>query len=74
MERNVNIPSESGEQVATYLTIRVLDDSTYGISASEVDDGLDSIGVSLNTGGTAEVRTISRVIDDANGLLRLLIR
>lgn len=74
VERGVEVPSESGDQVAQALVIRVLDDSTLGISALELNDGRDEVSVSLKVGGPATRRIISRRIDDANGMIRFLVR
>lgn len=74
VERDVEVPSESGDQVAQALVIRVLDSSTAGISALTIDDGLDDVSVPLKAGGTAVRRRISRKIDDANGVVRFLVR
>jgi hypothetical protein len=73
VERNVEVPSGNGD-VAQALIIRVLDSLTEGIAASEIDDGQDDISVPLKAGGTAERRRISRFIDDANGVVRFMVR
>jgi hypothetical protein len=74
VERDVNVPSETGDQVAQALVIRVLDNCTTGISALEINDGKDAVSVPLKTGGTPTRRVIARKIDDANGMVRFLVR
>lgn len=74
VERNVEVPPELGEQTAQALMIRVRDDSTYGISATEIDDGRDEVSVALDTGGTAERRQITSTVDDSNGMVRFMVR
>ena len=73
VERNVEVPNGNCD-VAQALIIRVLDSLTEGIAASEIDDGQDDISVPLKAGGTAERRRISRFIDDANGVVRFMVR
>jgi len=74
VERNVEVPSESGDQVALAIVIRVLDSSTEGISATEIDDGKNEISVPLKEGATASRRFIGRRINDANGVVRFVVR
>jgi hypothetical protein len=74
VERNVEIPSETGGQVAQALIVRVLDDCTSGIGANEINDGKDTVSIALSAGGTPERRYIARAIDDANGMVRFLVR
>ena len=74
VERDVDVPSESGDQVSQALIIRVLDSATIGISSIEINDGRDEVSVSLKVGGPATRRVISRRIDDANGMLRFMVR
>lgn len=73
VERNVAAPAET-EQAGPSLVVTVLDNSTTGISATEIDDGGDEVSVALVAGGTAERRQITRVIDDSNGLVRFQVR
>lgn len=74
VERDVDVPSESGEQVAQAMIIRVLDDCVLGISSTEINDGKDDVSVPLKVGGPATRRRISRRIDDANGMVRFMVR
>lgn len=71
--RGVEVVSETG-QVAYAIVVRVLDDATLGISATEIDDGRDVVLVALNTGGTPERRQITRTKDDSNGMVRFMVR
>ena len=74
VERGVSVPSETGDGVAMAIVVRVVDDSTEGISATEIDDGRDEVSIATITGGTAERRQITRVEADANGLVRFMVR
>lgn len=75
VERGIfEVPQETGEQVTASLSIRVYNDSTTGISATEIDTGLDEIGAALRDGAAESRRRIVRVISDANGMLRLLVQ
>lgn len=74
VERDVAVPSETGDQVAMAFVVRVLDSVTLGISATEIDDAKDEISLPIKTGGVAERRKIGRRINDANGVVRFVVR
>ena len=74
VERDVEVPSESGDQVALAMIIRVLDSATLGISSASINDGTDDVSVALVPDGSLSRRRISRTIDDANGVVRFLVR
>jgi len=74
IERNVGIPSETGQQVAYAFRITVLDSSVDGIAATEINTQLDEIEFATIAGGDTERRSISFVPDDSNGLVRLMVR
>lgn len=59
---------------AQQIDIEVIDSAAIGISASEVDDGCDQIGVALIQGGDLQRREITLVPDDSNGMVRLRVR
>jgi hypothetical protein len=73
IERNVEVQSETGD-VSRAITCRALDDSTLGISAAEIDDGRDEIALALIPGGATSRRTITHMIDNANGIVRFMVR
>lgn len=73
VERNVAVESSTGT-TSQEILIRVLDNSTTGISATEVNDQTDEIAVPLVTGGTAVRRQVTRVNDDSNGFIRFMVR
>lgn len=73
VQRDVQVVNETG-QVSNAILVRVKDDSTSGISATEIDDGKDTISISIVTGGTAEVRQITKMQDDSNGAVRFMVR
>jgi len=74
VHRNVEVPNETGDQVAQGLVIRVLDDCELGISSTEINDGADAVSVSLRVGGPSTRRAIGRRLDDENGMIRFLVR
>ena len=67
----ISIVTETGDVGVYSFVIRVLDDSRLGISATEIDTGGDEIEVALQEGETTQKkRSIVRVIDASNGLVR----
>jgi hypothetical protein len=56
------------------ITCSVLDSSTLGISASEIDDGRDQVGIALEQGGEVLRREITLMNDDSNGMVRFRVR
>jgi hypothetical protein len=72
--RDVEIPSEIGDQAGYVMMIRVLDSCTLGISSTEINDGGDQVSVALKVGGDPERREITRRVDDANGMVRFIAR
>lgn len=73
VERGVEVVSETG-QVSYALRVRVYNDTTLGIGATEIDDGRDTVSIALITDGPATVRQITRMTDDSNGMVRFLVR
>lgn len=59
-----------GEVMANPIVIRVLDDATTGISSTEIDTGVDLIGVPLRVGEEPQQRQITRVLSTENGIIR----
>jgi hypothetical protein len=74
VERDVAVPSETGDQVAQAIIVRVLDNATSGISALEIDDGRDKVSLPLRVGDSPQQRNITRRMDDANGVVRFMVR
>lgn len=72
--RDVEVPGEIGEQAGYVMIVRVIDSCTLGISSTEINDGGDSISVALKVGGPQERREITRRVDDANGMVRFIVR
>lgn len=72
--RDVEIPGEVGDQASYGMIIRVLDSCTAGISSTEINDGLDEVSVPLKVGGPSTRRKITRRVDDANGMVRFIVR
>jgi hypothetical protein len=72
--RDVEIPGEVGDQAGYVMVVRVLDSCTLGISSTEINDGIDEVGLPLKVGGEAVRRQITRRVDDANGMVRFIVR
>jgi hypothetical protein len=73
IERNVEVMSEADGFVVHAMVLRVVNDSTTGISAAEIDQGGDQIKVPLRVGEPAVTRTIVQVISTENGLVRFAV-
>jgi hypothetical protein len=73
IERNVEVVNESG-LVSYAIIVRVLDHAVKGILSTAIDDGRDTISVSFIPDGIAEVRQITRMTSDANGMVRFMVR
>jgi hypothetical protein len=56
------------------IVVRVLNNSTTGISSTEIETGGDEIAVALRLGETSVRRAIVRVQADSTGFLRLLLQ
>lgn len=75
VQRNqLEIMQEIGDAVSQSLIVRVINDATLGIDATEVDTGGDRFLVALTEGGVPVLRTIVRLLNDTNGFTRLLIQ
>ena len=74
VERAVEVPNETGDQVALALVCRALDHATLGILATEINDGRDEILLPIVEGGTAKRRVITRKISTSNGMVRFMVR
>jgi hypothetical protein len=71
---NPDIISEVGDVISQYLFVRVLNDETSGISATEIDSGIDMVDVALRTDGHRERRPIVKVTDTSGGMVRFIVR
>jgi hypothetical protein len=74
VERDVEVVSETGDQVGYAIMCRALDHATLGILSTEIDDGRDELLLPMVEGGTAERRSITRKISTANGFVRFMVR
>jgi hypothetical protein len=74
VQRDVEVPDETGNQVALAMTCRALDHATLGILATEINDGRDEILLPIVEGGPPKRRAITRKIDTANGMVRFMVR
>jgi hypothetical protein len=68
------ILSEIGEVLTGAMILRVSNNETTGIDANKIDTGVDRVEVALIVDGPKEMRSIVRVLSDANGFLRFLVQ
>ena len=68
------IIAEVGDLNGQFVIVRTLDDSTDGIASSELNTGGDEISVALRVGTTAERRSVARVLNNDNGMTRVLVQ
>jgi len=61
-------------QLTQSIMCSVLDSTTLGIGALEINDGRDEVGIAEVTGGALRRRQLTRVTDDSNGMVRFKIR
>jgi len=59
---------------APRLTVNVRNNSTYGISSSEIDLGSDKVSVPVRIGEAAQERKLTKVISQDAGMLVLELR
>lgn len=62
------------EQIMPEYEVRVANDSTYGISSSELNTGGDQISLPARIGETASRRSIQMLLEQDEGMLVLLCR
>lgn len=74
LREELTVVAELGDVQSHSIVVRVLNDSTLGISATEVETGGDEISVSLRLGETPERRAVVRVQGDSTGFLRVLLQ
>lgn len=74
LREELTVVGELGDVQSQSIVVRVLNDSTNGISSTEIETGGDEIGVALRLGEAAERRAIVRVQADSTGFLRLLLQ
>jgi len=70
----VAILAEIGEVLTQALIIRVSNSETDGIDATSLDTGTDRVEVALTPDGPKQLRSIVRVLSDANGFTRFLVQ
>lgn len=71
VERETQVIDNGIPALAT--VVRVRNDSTLGISATEIDTGTDQLKVSLRVGEAAQTRQIVRVVSTDNGFVRFMV-
>lgn len=68
------ILAEIGEALTGAMIIRVSNSLIDGINALTIDTGTDRVEVAMIADGDKELRSIVRVLSDANGFLRFLVQ
>ena len=70
----IAILSEIGDALTGSMIVRVSNNDTDGISSTTIDTGTDRVEIALIEGGGKEMRSIVRVLSDANGFVRFLVQ
>jgi hypothetical protein len=70
----LSVVPELGDVQSQSIVVRVLNNSTTGISSTEIETGGDEIAVALRLGEASVRRAIVRVQADSTGFLRLLLQ
>lgn len=73
IQRDVSVVDESGQVISQATVMRVKDDSTYGISATEIDT-IDEVSFELRVGETAQRKVIAKVLGTDNGFVRFEVQ
>ena len=73
VRNNMQTMAEDGLILIQSIEVTVLNDSAEGISANEIDTGLDRISLSLGADGDRTLRSIQQILDDSNGMLRFTV-
>ena len=63
-----------GDVTGQSLIVRVINDKITGITATEIDSGLDRISVALNADDAPSMRTIVQILGDSAGVVRFLVQ
>lgn len=69
IEREVSVINEAGVMAQSTM-VRVYDNATTGISATEINTGRDTLAFPLRVGETPRIKQIARVESTENGLVR----
>lgn len=69
IEREVQVISH-GEIMGFVTVVRVLDSSTEGISATEINTGRDTIRIQMRRGESSRLKQITKVLSTENGIVR----
>jgi len=70
IEREVAGIDQAGDAMVFATVVRVRDDNTLGISATEIDTGADLLGLAMRVGESQRIKQIVRVLSTENGLVR----
>lgn len=70
LERNVEVIGQGGDMMVFRTVVSVLDSSTVGISATEIDTHRDKVGLAMRIGESPKIRQIVRVQSTENGIVR----
>lgn len=68
------IIAEIGEVLTNAMIVRVTNDATLGMLVTDIDTGRDRLRVPLEVDGDPQIRSVVRILSDANGFVRLLVQ
>lgn len=72
IERDIQVITDDNiPALATFVYIA--NDDAEGISSTEIDTGVDTLGVSLRYGESEQIRQIVRVDDADEGMMRIQV-
>lgn len=74
VNRNPPAPVDGSTGIAPRAIVTVANDSVYGISSTEVDNGGDKIDIALKQGDTASSRHLGTVILQTHAFLKIEVR
>jgi hypothetical protein len=66
--------AELGDVTGQNIVVTVLNDAVKGILSTEIDSGGDKVRIALETDGDIKVRSIVKVLSDANGQVSFLVQ
>lgn len=71
---NPEVLAALGDTVGQAMILRVLNDDAKGISALEIDSGVDRISVPLTADDDPSMRSIVQILSDSGGIVRFLVQ
>ena len=68
------IIEETGEIPSQEIMVTVKNSTCDGISSTEIDTGGDELAIALRVGSEPQRRSIARVINDHNGMVKFMVQ